>query len=46
MLQICAETLTRLHLPGTMLAPAEADMESIDATDNENLGKLKDLLFN
>jgi transformation/transcription domain-associated protein len=46
LLQICAETLTRLHLPGTMLAPAEADMESIDATDNENLGKLKDLLFN
>ena len=45
LLQICAETLARLHLPGTMLPQAEAEKESIDASDNKNFEKLKELLF-
>ena len=49
LLQICAETLTRLHLPSKMLASQCTEEEGgrvVDGLDESNFEKLKDLLFN
>jgi transformation/transcription domain-associated protein len=44
LLQICAETLTRLHLPGKMLSSG-TDLEQANKLEGKNLRKLKKLLF-
>lgn len=46
LLQICTETLARLHLPNKMICDSKDDATALDATKKKNLEKLKDLLFN
>lgn len=46
LLQICTETLARLHLPNKMICDSRDDTAALDATKEKNLEKLKDLLFN